>query len=220
MATFPIVTSKQKLVLAIAIINILFPSVAVSLRILSRRIAHRNLTSSDYCAIGATLFAVAYQSLSIASVVRCGVGYGHAVDINAKYGLEPIHLLFKIFLAVDAPWTISLSLSRTSMLLLYSKLFQNSYMVLASRITIIFMISWAVPTIVINFLICRPFSANWEPGETARCGNRMALFMSVTGLNLVSDILVVIMPLPHLYRLRLPKNTKVGLAIVMNLGIL
>lgn len=222
MTTFPIVTAKQRTVLAVSIINIIFPVIAISLRALSHRIAHRHLTSSDYCAVAAALSAVAFQALLIASVVVGGIGYGHASEINAKYGVEPIHTLFKLLIGSDVLWTISLSLSKTSVLLLCSKLFKDSYMILASRIIIVFTISWALPTVVVNFLICQPFAAAWGQGvdEKGHCGDRVTLYTTTAALNLASDFLVVVLPLPHLYRLRLPRNTKVGLAIVMSLGIL
>lgn len=220
MITFPIVTSKQRTVLAVAIFNIVCPFVAISLRILSQRIAHRNFTTSDYCAIIATLFAIALQVLIITSVTKGGVGFDHVPVINTEYGIEPVQTIFKLLVGSDVVWTFSLLLSRASMLLLYSKLFNDTYMALASRITMAFTITWALPTILINFLICQPFSATWTPGGDDRCGDRIALFTSTAVLNLISDLAVVVLPLPHLYRLRLPKLTKLGLAIVMSLGIL
>lgn len=220
MATFPVVTSKQRTVLAVAIFNIVCPFVAISLRIASQRIAHRNFTSSDLCATTATVLAIALQGLFISSVVNGGVGYDHALIINVEFGIEPVQTLFKLLIGCDVLWTISLLLSRASMLLLYSKLFNDTYMVLASRITMAFTITWALPTILINFLICQPFSAAWTQGGNDHCGDRVALFISTAVLNLISDFVVVLLPLPHLYRLRLPKATKVGLAIVMSLGIL
>lgn len=54
---FPIVTGRQKALLATSIIFTILPSTAVTLRIYAQRLARRALTASDYCIIAAGLLA-------------------------------------------------------------------------------------------------------------------------------------------------------------------
>ena len=51
--TFPIERSSQVAVIATSVVFIVLPTVAVILRLISRRIARRVLGASDYCIIAA-----------------------------------------------------------------------------------------------------------------------------------------------------------------------
>jgi hypothetical protein len=50
---FPIVTHNQKAVLAVAIVFAILPIIAVTLRLVARRLAKRSLDASDYCIVAA-----------------------------------------------------------------------------------------------------------------------------------------------------------------------
>lgn len=220
MAIFPIENSMQRAMLAISIICSIFPVAAVSLRITSQRIARRCLTHSDYVAVLATFFAVGFHAVLIASVVQCGVGWGHASDIVKTYGAAPLEKLFKLNLALELCWALSLALSKTSILLLYRHLFRDSYMVLASRIVAAVVLLWAVEAVLASLLLCHPISANWHRVPGGHCGDQVTIYFANGLLNLATDVAVIVLPLPYMYRLRMPKHTKVVLSIVLSLGLL
>lgn len=220
MTTFPIVNRMQKTLLAISILCSILPTVAVSLRILSHRIAHRSLTASDWLAVVAAALAVAFQGVQITTVVRCGLGWGHNSEVEAAYGNEPIHKLLQLILAFELLWGLSLSCSKLSILLLYSRLFRDSYVVVASKITAVFTFLWAVSVVLAVVLICQPMREQWVHVEGGHCGNQFLLYLIHGFLNLATDLIVVLLPLPHLYRLKLPMQTKICLGIVFSLGLL
>jgi hypothetical protein len=95
-APFPIVTGNQKSVLGVAFTFAVLPVIAVSLRIVARRIASRALDASDYCIIIACILAVALEGVSITGVLQCGIGYDHTVNIVVQYGMEPVTKLLKV----------------------------------------------------------------------------------------------------------------------------
>lgn len=220
MAIFPIRNHMQRAILFVCSICILLPAVAVLLRITSHRLARRSLSCSDACAILAGAFAVGFHAVFITSVVQCGVGWGHVPEIIAGYGRAPIEKLFKLNLAFELCWALSLSFSKTSILLLYGQLFRDSYMSWASRATACVVLLWAVETVLASLLICRPIPENWTHVPGGHCGDQVTVYY-VNGLvNLATDMTVILLPLPHLYRLRLPKQTKATLSIVLSLGLL
>lgn len=82
-------------------------------------------------------------------------------------------------------------------------------------------VSWATMTILIGFLICRPLSYNWDitvPG--GHCGNQNAAFSAVSGIDIVIDVMIAVLPLPSVWRLHVPTATKLALSGLFGLGLL
>ncbi|ODH14526.1 hypothetical protein ACO22_06567 [Paracoccidioides brasiliensis] len=218
---FPIVTADQKAVLGVAIAFSITPVLAVSLRLLARRIAHRVLDASDYCIIAACIFSVTLESVSITGVIQCGIGYGHTTKVLMEYGMEPITKLLKLLIPLQFLWALSLSFCKVSILLLYARVFAVPIVIWVGRGAMVFIISWAIATIVAGCLICRPFAFNWDqtiPG--GKCSDQVLSF-TITGVfNLVTDVLVLLLPLPYLFKLQMQLYKKLVLMGVFSIGLL
>ncbi|KAK8105154.1 hypothetical protein PG999_008513 [Apiospora kogelbergensis] len=180
MARFPIEKDDQRVILAANILMIAVPMVAVSLRLLSRRIAKRAFHLSDY--------------LMVAAVLLIGLQF---------------------------TWVISLSLCKISILILYRKLFPTPFIHWASLATSALIATWAVATILAGCLICQPISKNWDLLMTdGYCGNQVLSFTITGAINLVTDIMVLVLPLPNLYKLQVPIQQRMVLVGVFSLGFL
>lgn len=85
----------------------------------------------------------------------------------------------------------------------------------------VFIAAWAIATILAGCLICRPFAFNWDqtiPG--GHCGDQVLSF-TITGVfNLLSDVLVLCLPLPYLYNLQMRLYKKLVLIGVFSVGLL
>ncbi|KAK8128809.1 hypothetical protein PG984_009917 [Apiospora sp. TS-2023a] len=215
MATFTIERDDQRTILAANILMIAVPVVAVSLRLLSRRIAKRACDISDYLMVAAVCVSASLSSISITAVLHSGVGYDHMMNIIKDYGPEPITLLLKF------TWVISLSLCKISILILYRKLFPTPLIHWASVATSSLIASWAIATIVAGCLICRPISKNWDLTMTdGYCGDQVLSFTVTGAINLITDVMVLVLPLRNLYKLQVPTQQRVVLVGVFSLGFL
>lgn len=221
MSTFPIVNHRQRAVLSAAIIFSIVPTAAVFLRILARHISARALNLSDYCAIIAVALAIAFEATNIAAVVQGGLAYGHSFEIVAQFGSAPVVLLLKLAVPLQFLWALSLGFSKTSILLLYSQLFNaEHYVVITARATIVVNVMWAAGTILAGFLICQPVSMNWKTVSGGHCGDQ-ALSLVISGaINLATNMVVIVLPLPALAKLRMGIYKKLVLLIVFSLGFL
>ncbi|PWY88277.1 hypothetical protein BO70DRAFT_259365, partial [Aspergillus heteromorphus CBS 117.55] len=89
--------------------------------------------------------------------------------------------------------------------------------------TIVMVISWLWATSVIleAFLTCRPLAYNWDITiPNGVCGNRHAAYIVAGMLNLLTDLMVMTLPLPHVWRLQLGTPKKLALCFVFCLGLL
>ncbi|CAJ2506402.1 Uu.00g005320.m01.CDS01 [Anthostomella pinea] len=205
-ATFPIVTSAQRSVFAVAIIFAILPFIAVVLRLAAHRVAHRKLDSSDYFIVAAAVLAVSLEAISITA---------------AEYGMEPITKLLKLVIPLQLTWALSLSCTKISILLLYMHVFPVTALIWTARATIVIIIMWATATILAGLLICKPLAFNWDqtiPGGS--CGDQVLSF-TITGIvNLITDIMALALPLPFLFQLQMKLYKKVVLMCVFSLGFL
>ncbi|KAK8867561.1 hypothetical protein PGQ11_006139 [Apiospora arundinis] len=138
-------------------------------------------------------------------------------NIIQNYGLEPITLLAKLLIGLQFTWVISLSLCKISILLLYRKVFPTPFIHWAIFATGVLIGAWAIATTLAGCLICRPISKNWDLLMTdGYCGNQVLSFTVTGAINLVTDIMVLVLPLPNLYKLQ----QRVVLVGVFSLGFL
>ncbi|KAF2448831.1 hypothetical protein P171DRAFT_518282 [Karstenula rhodostoma CBS 690.94] len=220
MPVFPIKTHDQKAVLGVALSFSILAVLAVALRLTAHAIAHKPWTVSDYLIIVACTFAVGLQSNSITGVFQAGIGYGHVADIALEYGLEPITTLSQLIIPLQFLWVLSLSCTKASILFLYLKIFPIPWLVWCSYATMSIIVAWTIATILAGCLICRPFAYNWDKTIVGGyCGDQVTSF-TVTGIiNLITDAMVLLLPMYPLYQLQMATYKKVILITVFGLGI-
>ncbi|KAI2470484.1 hypothetical protein F4781DRAFT_390340 [Annulohypoxylon bovei var. microspora] len=218
---FPIETNDQRAIVICGIVFSLLPTIVVFLRILARRKVNRPLDTSDYLIIASCFFTVIYQGVAISSVLVGGVGF-HVQDIKTRFGIETGSELFlQHLIAIQVLWAVSLSLCRISIIHLFSKIFLVQAFIVAARATYVLIILWALAAIFSAFLICQPFAFNWNKlVEGGTCGNVMVSWITTGTLNMVSDLILLIMPMPYLLGLELSWRKRLLLAATFGIGIL
>ena len=60
----------------------------------------------------------------------------------------------------------------------------------------------------------------WDHSIRGHCGDQMMLDLFIAIFNMVLDITVVILPMPVLWRLQMPKEKKAALNCIFALGLL
>lgn len=122
----------------------------------------------------------------------------------------------------QALYGVGLALVKTSMMILYFKLFGSKpSMRIAIYVTGTIVWAWALSIVLESFLICQPIEFNWNPTlPGGKCGNRNAAFVVAGVLNMVTDFMVMALPIPYIWTLQLPIGRRVGLIIAFSLGLL
>ncbi|KAL4899590.1 hypothetical protein BDW74DRAFT_108809 [Aspergillus multicolor] len=220
-AIFPIETRNQRSVLGCSFAFSILAITAVVLRLVAHKIAHKKWTVSDYFIILACAFSIGLQCISITGVFQAGIGYDHVTAIvsNPKYGTEPVTIMSKLIIPLQFLWVLSLMCTKISILFLYLRIFPVRWLVVSSYATMAVIVAWAIATILAGCLICRPFAYNWDKTiPTGRCGDQVASFTATGVINLVTDVVVLTLPMPSLSRLQMAMYKKVTLIAVFGLG--
>lgn len=122
---------------------------------------------------------------------------------------------------VEIFWTLSISLSKMSLLILYIKVFPPTRLTTVSKVTCAGIGLLATSGILCTLLICQPIQANWYLDiEGRHCGSQNLMFGIYGVFNLLTDLMVLGLPIPGLLRLKLPSLKKLGLVFTFAIGFL
>ncbi|KAI1451208.1 hypothetical protein F4805DRAFT_166453 [Annulohypoxylon moriforme] len=217
---FPIERTSQKILIGSAVVFSLIPVTAVILRMVARsRIKNYSLDLSDWLIVLACIVAVAYQALAVTCAVVGGMGY-HTTEVLAMGGEDAVTLLLKLVTAIIIFWAVSLGLTKLSILALYTKIFCVTSFVLAAQACAVFVVLCAMVLLIGAFTICTPVSYNWDRfSTTGSCGNIRLLWSVTGGLNIFSDLVIIFLPMPHIWGLSLQLYKKIGLIVTFGIGL-
>lgn len=107
---------------------------------------------------------------------------------------------------------------KLSVLFLYRRLFPSNNLKKALGIIGAFVLSYNTAAVFVVIFQCYPIEANWDPTVSGQCVN-YGDFVLVNGvLNILSDFIILCLPLPILWRLQVSTNQKWVLSGMFLLG--
>ena len=118
-------------------------------------------------------------------------------------------------------WIAANTCVRTSVLLLYTTVFNIKSFKLIANIVFGLNTAFALAVVLQTFLICQPLEFNWNraaPGGS--CGNQMGANMAIGIINIIIDVIIVCLPMPLVWSLKMAKGKKVALSLIFGMGIL
>ncbi|KAI0105521.1 hypothetical protein GGR51DRAFT_191905 [Nemania sp. FL0031] len=123
--------------------------------------------------------------------------------------------------AIEILYNPILALVKTSILLLLLRLFGQKpgvkrFIVWINMANLGMMIAVFLATV----LQCIPINKTWQPELEGTCLDRRILFTVVSTFNIVTDILILALPLRIFIDLKIPRRTKIALMMIFLLGFL
>ncbi|KAI0442665.1 hypothetical protein F4803DRAFT_350104 [Xylaria telfairii] len=190
----------------------------VVLRFYVRQFTSRTYGWDDWLVSAAILGQLAMAGIAIGSVEQGGVGYhiGYLAETNP----EAIPNFFKYLLAISAWYLVIVNLPKLAILVVYRRLFpQKPLLYLLYGLGFI-LIAAPFGSLIAVLAACHPFSANWGSAEVqaTHCINKEALFVWNSFPNIVTDFVMLIIPLPIVWRLHATLQLKLGLTVTFLIG--
>jgi hypothetical protein len=79
---------------------------------------------------------------------------------------------------------------------------------------------WVVTITFLFIFICLPVAKLWYPQLPGKCINQVATWIANAASTILTDLIILLMPLPPLWSLHLAKREKIGLTAAFGLGSL
>lgn len=119
-------------------------------------------------------------------------------------------------------WATSILSLKVSVLCFYLHLFPERKFKLACYIVLGIMVVGGTGFILFDVLQCMPISAGWtlQHGPDAKCVKLSTVAISGAAFNVLSEIAILILPMPILSKLQLKKKKKIGVIVLLGLGFM
>jgi hypothetical protein len=148
-------------------------------------------------------------------VFYSGFGFD-MITITERFGIEVLYVLFKGVVVMSIVWNITVCLSKLSVLLMYTSIIPNTSMLVICRYFGATIVVWIVVAIVAALAICKPLDQAWKHAD--KCVGQNTFNFSLGMTNLIIDAAIVALPMPYLFRLRMPLRPKLVAIVLLGLG--
>ncbi|KAF1836192.1 hypothetical protein BDW02DRAFT_567243 [Decorospora gaudefroyi] len=213
--TMPPDESRAQVLITTVIAFLVMDYTFVALRFWSRRIQRTKLRSDDLFVIAGLLLITGTCGISIWAVKHGGVGR-HLQYVSKP---ERVRWLKSVYIAAPSVYIVSASFPKLAVVSIYLQIFNPG----PSRICCwIIAIALAVgPVIQVPICVwqCVPVAYLWDksiPG--GHCLQQAHMFRYGSLPNIVTDVAILVLPMPLIWKLHTSTRVKIGLLITFLLG--
>lgn len=112
-------------------------------------------------------------------------------------------------------------LAKFSYLFFYLRIFVSRSFRLAAWACMACAAAYWLGSMLQVFLLCHPFAANWNQGiPGAHCASQNVAFSTIGAFNLVTDLMIIVLPLHFIRKLHMSRIMRVGLSAIFCVGFL
>ncbi|ROW07619.1 hypothetical protein VPNG_06795 [Cytospora leucostoma] len=148
-------------------------------------------------------------------IIQCILLYAFAEGITGVHGWELTIEKYKMFLLLSwiVPWVYILcwSLAKISLLTVYFRLSPFGWFRTCTVTALVLVVCHTIVLMFCTVLSCIPIKKSWDinyPLGEGRCFDLVALYMSVAIVNIITDAILLLMPIPLIMGLNMPEMKK------------
>ncbi|USP78154.1 hypothetical protein yc1106_05428 [Curvularia clavata] len=197
--------------IAIVTVFSIFSCICWSDRSLYRRRILRNVGSDDYAILVAQILNLGESAVNYAMLMVGGVGR-HRVFVEDK-----LQTFTKIMMAAMAFYNAAQIATKISLLLQYKKIFPSEPMQLICSWGTALLLLWGVAQQILSPFICSYQTITITTPQTCLGDNPVVTAHAV--MNMVTDFLVLIIPIRPVVQLQINMLRKVYLVVVLCMGL-
>ncbi|KAI0438186.1 hypothetical protein F4803DRAFT_535869 [Xylaria telfairii] len=192
----------------------------VALRFYARSLTKFEYDLADILVIAALLAQILATGIDIGAAIQAGVGIhiDHLLEVNPN----KVTLFFKYLVAISIWYFATITITKLAICKLYRTLFPQRTIFILLCIVVFILVATPIATSISLFAACRPFSANWGSAEVqhTHCLNKEAMFVWGTIPNIVTDVILLLIPIPIVWKLHTTTKLKLALSLTFLIGSL
>ncbi|GES65655.1 integral membrane protein [Aspergillus terreus] len=196
-------------------ISIVFTSLAtifVTARVYTRARLMKRMEPNDWMILIALTFSYVFMGFFIVESLN-GMGM-HGADIPPPVMLKQM----KAFWLTIPFYNAALLCAKASILMQYFRVFPTKRMRIVCWVLIGVLATYGSWAVLSAFLNCIPVAKFWNPTIQGYCINQKGLWFSNASMHIATDLAILIIPIPALHALELPKRQKIALISIFALG--
>lgn len=202
--------SKEMAVLVTSVVFLVLAALSVVFRLIARVGYLKNAGSDDVAIVIALLACIA---LIVATFFQAQHGLGKHIS---ELGPQEVSEMLKCLWVAILVYNIALTSIKVSIVLQYLRVFVGKSIRFWCWATIALVTAYGLNTVFTAIFTCVPVNTFWLGG--GKCIPKKFLWFFNAAFNILTDIIILILPMPVLSSLRLPLKQKIGLMFVFALG--
>lgn len=144
-------------------------------------------------------------------------GEGYHAD---TLGPEKVARIARLLLVSEVIYIWHMCWTKLSVLLMYYRIFHFPVFKMLVIGVGSFVVMWAVAATFLFTFICVPTEKLWNPSLPGHCISEMGVWVANASSTIFSDIAILILPIPQVWKLNTRTSEKIGLTFVFGLGFL
>ncbi|KAK2740127.1 hypothetical protein FQN57_006242 [Myotisia sp. PD_48] len=197
---------------SMVIIDIVMVCAAIALvlnRFYVRFTTSKGPGSDDYVILCSLVFCIGMNVVNI-----LGVNYGYG-QLSSSIPKNDLHTSLKTL------YKMTIGLTKMSILLLYRKIFDTEKFKfrLICDIVFVYVALYALGSTIATIFQCNPIAKTWNKALPGTCINLTAFWYANAASNIITDLIILCLPMPVIKMLRLPVRQRIALTMVFALGV-
>ncbi|KAI9042648.1 uncharacterized protein KD926_005254 [Aspergillus affinis] len=200
----------------VVIVGLVLSTLCLLMRCYTRGLVMRRLLLDDVVLVISWVFAVATQALLLYGYSEAGIGV-HEWDLHESEHIKSMRVL----VAGALLYAPAMGFSKLAVIALYYRFSELRTTWKATIIGMAIFVASYLLVIELLFLFgCRPIAKAWNDDIAGTCVNRTTIFMTGAVASVITDIILLVIPLPVVKRLQMPWRKKAWIFLVLLLGSL
>ncbi|KAI4867285.1 hypothetical protein F4820DRAFT_414403 [Hypoxylon rubiginosum] len=207
--------TKRGDLMAAGISTTIIAGIALSLRLYTRlQVLKKTLEADDWLVIAAFIISVAMLAF-VQKDIDHGLTY-HVWDIPQ----DTYHIGERLYgLLAYLSFILSVSFAKMSMLVLYLRLAPHAWFRFTCYSCIAVIACYSLTAAFVESLACRPLQGIVDESLDAECYDSYPAYIALSSLNIGIDVIILLLPIPLVLRMQLPKRQKVSIILLFATGI-
>ncbi|KAE9962581.1 hypothetical protein BLS_000164 [Venturia inaequalis] len=204
----------EAVIVWVGMIGLIVATILLMIRAYTKVVLVKKVASDDWCMLLAWIFSVPVQCLIIYRAPAGLVGV-HAWELTGNQ----LNTIARITLTTTVLYSPALAFAKMSFLCLYLNLNPAQGFRTSVYLTMFVVIGSCVGIVISLLAACRPFAKNIDVTVVeGQCLNKAALYIATGILNIITDIMVLLLPIPMVLRLQMVKSRKIMLILLFSVG--
>ncbi|KAM0563171.1 hypothetical protein ACHAPJ_000887 [Fusarium lateritium] len=186
--------------------------VSCALRLYSRHLKAQKLWWDDYV----ILFSMCWNLVVVGFIFAM---HSNGMGLHAdKVQMPQIVMMAKWLVVAEVLYAWNLGWTKLSLLLMYYRIFRVPYFKKMAWIVGSFVFAWVICITFLFIFICIPVAKLWYPDLPGRCINQVGTWIANAASTIFTDIVILCLPLPPIWKLQLGRSEKLGLTAAFAIG--
>ncbi|RAH48502.1 uncharacterized protein BO95DRAFT_356743 [Aspergillus brunneoviolaceus CBS 621.78] len=205
-------SSRGAQALSVSVVFTTLATLFVSARIYTRKTLMNRMEPNDWMILIALVLSFVFMALFIVEALN-GMGM-RQVDIPPLI----LEKQMKAFWLTIPFYNAALLCAKASILMQYFRVFPTRRMRRICWLMIAVLATYGTWAVLSAFLNCVPVAKFWDPSIPGFCLSSEGLWFSNASMHITTDLVILIIPIPALMALELPKKQKIALISIFAIG--